>query len=236
MTRLTGGSHCASGKGSIHKMVQRVALPNRLFTWLNWSDKGFHLFEYEKKTYPLMIRLWQAESPMIASVSQSWYVTMLTFDARYDWRIDSYQPNEMLSITVLTSAPKRDRSYSAEVTPSFRGMKRFSRVIARWIGIRQRISTTHSPTRNWDIRLAELKRSTTRSANATDSTVIELKTSPVGFRVFCSKVLIKVLKYDEKVPYPPLVTHVIRFGEWCIFDVLVRRSTAASTGKRVHTS
>ena len=53
-----------------------------------------------------------------------------TFNAKYDWKIDSYQPNDSLSTIWLTSAPSSDLSSSADITPFAKGTNRFSRQTA----------------------------------------------------------------------------------------------------------
>src|SRR6266702_5669705 len=70
-----------------------------------------------------------------------------TFKAKYDRKMDSYQPNDSLSTIWLTSAPSSDLSSSADRTPFAKGTNLFSRQTAIWMGMRQRRSTSHSPTR-----------------------------------------------------------------------------------------
>lgn len=94
----------------------------------------------------------------IVSIERRGKDTGHTFVAMYDWKRDSYQPNEMLSTIFATSAPSKERSTSGDQTPSLSGRKRLSLVIAMWMGIRHISSTSHSPARNVDRSRGYLRR------------------------------------------------------------------------------
>src|SRR5712672_2486076 len=112
-----------------------------------------------------------------------------TFVAKYDWKIDSYQPNDNLSTIWLTSAPSKDRSNSDDSTPSANGTNLFSRQTAIWIGIRQSRSTSHSPTRYRDTcRSSPMVTSFQNEGNSFAYTLMRRSSSPVGFLVVLSNV------------------------------------------------
>src|SRR5579863_8493104 len=96
----------------------------------------------------------------------------------------SYQPKESLSTIWLTSAPSRDFSNSAQITPFSKGIKLFSRQTAMWIGIRQRRSTSHSPAGYRDTFQFELEAVLDlNDSKSVEDTLILRSLSPVGFLV-----------------------------------------------------
>lgn len=163
-------------------------------------------------------------------------MNQLAFWAMYDWKIDSYHPRERLSTIRPTSAPRRDFSNSGELTPSFKGMKRLSRVIAMWMGIRHSISTSHSPKQNCDISHgAPLVRSAIRSSNSRESTWMLFSSFPLGLRLVCSNVRIISMKYGSNLEWSRSVANV-RLWESRFCDEKIPLWMAAITGNLVQTS
>jgi len=114
--------------------------------------------------------------------------TLTGFITMYDWKIDSYHPNDRLSTIALTSAPSRDFSQSAEVIPSFKGINRFPRITAMCKGMRHRRSTSHSPNRNIDVFHPAPALSLDRKVLKFSAlTTVDLSSSPVGFLELRSK-------------------------------------------------
>src|SRR5487761_1167930 len=98
--------------------------------------------------------------------------------------MDSYQPKESLSTIWLTSAPRRELSYSVEITPFAKGINPFSRQTAIWMGMRQRRSTSHSPTRYRDTSQFGSKANfVLNDSKSVAVTLIPRSSSPVGFLV-----------------------------------------------------
>ena len=160
--------HCRACKWRIHEMIQSETLSYGLFSHRRYY---FHWLNDDKFSQPC----------------KTTKMDEITFDAMYDWKIDSYQPKDKLSTMRPTSAPSRDLSNSAEETPSLRGINLFSFVIAMWIGMRQRNSTSHSPARKQDIPWsADEATNVTNSSNVTALISMLPNSSPVGFLVVLS--------------------------------------------------
>ena len=110
----------------------------------------------------------------------------LTFVARYDWKIDSYHPNDNLSTILLTLAPRRDLSRSAESTPFARGMNRFSRQTAIWMGMRHSRSTSHSPTRYRDTSHSGFRTTLSlKDPKSVAETLMRRNSSPIARAASC---------------------------------------------------
>jgi hypothetical protein len=88
----------------------------------------------------------------------------------YDWKMPSYQPNGKVSLM---------RPISASTNP-------FSLVMARWIGIKQKMSATHSPLLNVDTESQTVPsaRAAKVEVKSPLTTIKPVNILPIGFFVF----------------------------------------------------
>ena len=146
-----------------------------------------------------------------------------------------------MSAILLTSAPSwppcNDISSSGDTTPSLSRKNLFSRAIAIWMGMRHGRSASHSPALKRETGQSELDRnSRVKEWKGCADTTILLSSSLVGLREVFSKLEIISEKWEENGRRWSSVTNTSVFCLRWLEDVIVWRFTAATTGKRDHTS
>lgn len=103
--------------------------------------------------------------------------------------------------------------------------------------MRQRRSTSHSPTRYWDTSHFGLETVVPRrDSKSVADTVIPRSSSPVGFLVALTNPWTSSEKYEANGCDGLSVMNVKLFGRRSLKDVIVRRFTAGRTGNLVQTS
>lgn len=111
----------------------------------------------------------------------------------------------------ITFAPSNDLSNSVDDMPSFRGLKRFECVTAKWIGIKQNMPTSHSPSGNSDVAM----RGHCSDGHSCDEvTLICFRIPLVGFLVLASKSPISKAKYCENFGEEAEETNKIDRASW----------------------
>lgn len=146
--------------------------------------------------------------------------------------MDSYHPKDNLSVTPSTVAPSSELSKSGDITPSLSGTKQLSRATAMWTGIRQSISTSHSPALKED-----MWGGTCSSKRLYEMPVTAMSASwlLVGFCVPVSNAAISDEKCRWNTDASNSETKVIARGA-LLEHLYIWRETAGTTGKRAHTS